>query len=299
MTGSAPPLSIGMPVYNGARWLSLTFDSLLGQSFGDFELIVSDNASTDGTEEICRQTSARDKRVRYVRQESNIGNDPNYNAVFALARGALFKWSSCNDLCHRDLLARCVDVLSRRPDVALCYGRTRLIDGEGRALSDYDDNLDLQDERPSVRGERLLRQLRLNNAFNGVFRTTMLAPAMPIELYENSDVNLMLSVALAGKFVEVPEYLFFRRMDPEACVAVREHTSTPEEAAKIDPAYSYAGDSMKLRYRIGSFRAVARARIPIGEKLPMFRRLALRAFWERRDLARGLHFDFASVLSRR
>lgn len=297
MTGSAPPLSIGMPVYNSARWLSLTFDSLLGQSFGDFELIVSDNASTDGTEDICRQHAARDRRIRYERQASNIGIDPNYNAVFDLARAALFKWSSSNDLCHRDFLARCVDVMSRRPDVALCYPRTRLIDGEGRTLTDYDDNVDLQDERPSVRGEKLFRQLRLNNAFNGVFRAAMLAPAMPIKLYGNSDVNLMLSVALAGKFVEVPEFLFFRRMDPEACVALRQQTSTTEEVAKADPEYAYGSGMM--RFRIGSFGAVAQARIPIGEKLRLFGMLARRVYWERRDLARELGLEFASVLGRR
>src|SRR5688572_28337892 len=95
----APLVSIGLPVYNGERFLSEALDSLLGQTLADFELIVSDNASTDRTAEICLAYAARDARVRYVRQQTNIGAIRNWNFVARQARGQYFKWASANDFC--------------------------------------------------------------------------------------------------------------------------------------------------------------------------------------------------------
>src|SRR5436190_12174806 len=95
-----PIVSIGLPVFNGERYLRQALDSLLGQDFQDFELIISDNASTDRTAEICRAYVAKDRRIRYYRNESNIGSAPNYRRVFELARGEFFKWCSHDDVCH-------------------------------------------------------------------------------------------------------------------------------------------------------------------------------------------------------
>ena len=96
---AAPTLHIGMPVYNGAKWIQESIEYLLNQSFKDFELIIADNASTDGTETICRGIAERDPRVRYHRHTSNIGVFRNYNYVFKLATAPYFKWASCNDIC--------------------------------------------------------------------------------------------------------------------------------------------------------------------------------------------------------
>ena len=84
----APTLSVGLPVYNGERYLAESLDALLAQTYADFELIISDNASTDGTAEICREYAARDPRIRYVRQPVNVGAGPNHNLLVPLARGA-------------------------------------------------------------------------------------------------------------------------------------------------------------------------------------------------------------------
>ena len=105
-----PRLSIGLPVYNGDRYLANALDALLGQSYKDFELIISDNASTDKTPEICRRYEKLDARVRYCRQLRNIGSTPNHNFVVAEARGELFKWASYDDL-YREIF---LNVASRR-----------------------------------------------------------------------------------------------------------------------------------------------------------------------------------------
>ena len=104
-----PRLSVGLPVYNGENFLAESLEAMLGQSYQDFELIISDNASTDGTGDICRRYARQDSRVRYIRQPLNIGLARNHNCLVAEARGELFKWASHDDLYARDLLERCVE----------------------------------------------------------------------------------------------------------------------------------------------------------------------------------------------
>ena len=108
---SVPRLSIGLPTYNGENFLAESLDALLGQSYEDFELIISDNASTDGTEDICRRYAKQDSRIRYIRQPRNIGCAPNHNVLVRQSRGELFKWASDDDLYARDLIERCIEAL--------------------------------------------------------------------------------------------------------------------------------------------------------------------------------------------
>src|SRR5687768_13669514 len=110
-----PKVSIGLPVYNGADFIQACVASLLAQDYGDFEIVISDNASTDRTEEICRDLVAKDNRVRYFRNETNLGACPNYNKVFHHARGEYFKWAAHDDECHPAMIRRCVEVLSASP----------------------------------------------------------------------------------------------------------------------------------------------------------------------------------------
>ena len=136
-----PTVSIGLPVYNGAQFLAHTLDSLLGQSFANFELIISDNASTDETEEICKVFAKRDPRIRYIRQPVNIGAPRNWNFVAEEARGKYFKWSSVSDYCASDMLARCFAAMEPDPEIVLCYGRTCLVDDETGELEEYTDDI--------------------------------------------------------------------------------------------------------------------------------------------------------------
>jgi glycosyltransferase involved in cell wall biosynthesis len=120
-----PRVSIGLPVYNGENYLAETLDSILAQTFTDFEVIISDNASTDRTETICRQYAAQDRRIRYLRNTSNLGAAKNYNRVFELSQGEYFKWNGHDDPLAPVFLERCVAVLDRHPGVVLCFARNR------------------------------------------------------------------------------------------------------------------------------------------------------------------------------
>jgi glycosyltransferase involved in cell wall biosynthesis len=106
-------ITIGMPVYNGAQYLSAAIESILAQSYGDFDLLISDNASTDGTEEICRTYGKNDQRFRYIRQPQNVGAAANHNLLVSMTDSLYFKWAAHDDLLAPGFLATCVDVLDR------------------------------------------------------------------------------------------------------------------------------------------------------------------------------------------
>src|SRR5260370_42328257 len=110
-----PRVSIGMPGYNGAKYVRRSVQSVLAQDYEDFELLISDNASTDETESICRELAERDGRIRYFRNERNVGASQNFNKVFRLASGTFFKWAAPDDGCHPTMLLRRVAVLERSP----------------------------------------------------------------------------------------------------------------------------------------------------------------------------------------
>src|SRR4051812_10040179 len=152
-----PRVTIGVPVYNGEKFIRATVDSLLAQTFTDFELIISDNASTDGTEVISREYAAKDPRIIYVRNPRNLGPAANYNVPLDRARGEFFKWNAADDVCGPDFLKLCVEALDANPDAVIAYPRTKVIDGEGQFVRDYDYELDLNDPRPQVRLGRLAR----------------------------------------------------------------------------------------------------------------------------------------------
>ena len=131
-TGAAPRLTLGVPVYNGNRFLAQSLDALLAQTYTDFELIISDNGSTDRTPEIGKHYQSVDPRVRYVRHDQNRGSTFNHNFVLGQAQGELFKWASDDDLYAPDLLQRCIDALDSLPDLALAHSWTAFIDEESK-----------------------------------------------------------------------------------------------------------------------------------------------------------------------
>ncbi len=128
MTEIRPRVSIGLPVYNGGQFVSKAIEAVLGQTFSDLELIISDNASTDSTEEICLAYASRDKRIRYYRNAANVGVNPNYRRVFSLATSEYFKWVTHDDLQTLDFLEKTVPILDRDPGVVVCYPRVVVID---------------------------------------------------------------------------------------------------------------------------------------------------------------------------
>jgi glycosyltransferase involved in cell wall biosynthesis len=286
---ATPRVSIGLPVYNGGRLLELTLENLLAQTFDDFELIISDNASTDDTETLCRAFAARDPRIRYHRQATNVGANPNYNAVRRLGRAAYFKWASANDLCEPSFLEECVAVLDARPDVALAYSETTLIGEDGALVGHYDDPLDAAGDDPAQRFIDVLYDMRMNNAFNGVFRADGLARAGEIRRYFGSDLPLMAAVALTGRLHRIPVQLFHRRVGP--------NSYTTERLAK-GAAHEYGYDEANVvAKQLGDYlRIILSAPMPVKRRMRLLRALVRQSYSLRRRLGGELLMPFRRLI---
>lgn len=263
MPDKDPLICVGMPVYNGEPFLAEAIESILGQSVGDLELIISDNASTDGTQEICRSLAARDARIRYMRQTANLGASENYNAVFRNSRSQYFKWASSNDVCHPDFLAKCLAALREHPDVVLCYPHTRVFVDDPVAGSDFQDGFDASDDDPCRRFAQVVRRLGYNNVMNGLIRSEVLRKTKPMKPYFGSDIVLMAELALHGKFLEIPEFLFFRRLSEKSAT----HFKSKQELVRH--YYPANGSTMRFphwKLHFGYLSLVMRAPLDPGDR---------------------------------
>lgn len=262
----APRVSVGLPVYNGESYLAESLEALLGQTFEDFELIISDNASTDGTAGICRRYGKQDPRIRYVRQPRNIGGAPNHNYVVQQARGELFKWASGDDLYARDLLKRCVDALDEFPHVVLAHPWTATIDDSGAARAvEYS----LATASPSA-PERFRSLLFANGGDDteGVIRLSVLRRTPLLASYHHSDRTLSAELGLYGPFYQVRDWLYFRRDHPER--AERAFKTVRDWCANLDPCRAdplrHPAIRLYAEYVGGFANAIRRAPLPSAEK---------------------------------
>jgi len=211
---SPPPrLSIGLPVYNGAEFLAEALDALLGQTYEDFELIISDNASIDATAAICHRYAAQDPRIRYIRQARNIGAGPNHNVVVHAARGELFKWAGHDDLYSPNMLERCIAALDEHPDVVLASCWSTLIDRSGNTLRQVVDYRATDSPRAPERFRDLLFALGGDDDY-GVIRLDILRRTPLTGSHYHADRTLVAELALHGRFLRIPEPLYFRRDHP-------------------------------------------------------------------------------------
>lgn len=210
----APLVTIGLPVYNGENYLRQALDSLLAQTFADWELILSDNGSRDGTEAICREFAARDGRIRYLREPANRGATWNFNRVVHLNRSPFFRWAAHDDVCAPQLLERCVAALRSRPAAVLAFPRTRIIGPQGESLWDYGIRLRTDSRDPSVRFHDCICVDHACFPIFGLMRADVLRRTPLLGAYAGADRNLLAELCLHGPFVEVPEILFYRRDHP-------------------------------------------------------------------------------------
>jgi glycosyltransferase involved in cell wall biosynthesis len=230
---TAPTVGIGLPVRDGARYLAEAIDSILAQTFPDFELVISDNASSDQTAQICQAYAARDRRIRFYRQERNIGAAGNFNLVFERSGGKYFKWAAHDDLIHPTYLARCVAALEADPDAVLCQPVLEIVDGRG-GREVYDHTAFGTDRpRQSDRLAARLRARRCTEVF-GVIRRDALHGTALIADHVGADRTLLIELALRGRFVGVPELLFVNRDHPERFT--RRNKTLHAQAAWYAPA---------------------------------------------------------------
>lgn len=211
---SNPRVSIGLPVYNGEEYLETAVESILAQDYRDFELIISDNASHDRTAAICEQFCRRDARIRYYRAETNRGAAWNYNRVFQLSSGSLFKWQAHDDVCLRRFLSRCVETFDEAPSsVVLVYPKAEIIDADGNLDPRFQpESLETRDPAPHRRLAAVLRNLNMACPVFGLVRSSALQKTRLIGQFVAADYVLLAELAMLGEIWEVPEALFQRRV---------------------------------------------------------------------------------------
>ncbi len=261
-----PRLSIGLPVYNGEEYLAESLEALLGQTYEDFELVISDNASTDGTEDICRRYAKQDPRIRYIRLPRNIGAAPNHNHVFTECRGELFKWASHDDLYARDLLKRCVEALDERPDVILAHSDQAVIDGDGKVTVPYAYTLATGSPHAPERFRSLLFEPG-GDDFYGVMRADVLRRVKPHDSYHHADRTFVAEITLHGPFHQVPELLYFRRDHPTRAERANPSQARPLCQSRPAPGRTAAPDTpaarrVRLGFRVGGPTGAAVRRRP-------------------------------------
>lgn len=281
---SAPLVSLGLPVHDGERFLTEAIDALVAQTFVDFELIISDNASTDATEAICREHARRDVRIRYWRSTANQGAVWNHNRVLDLARGEFFKWVHHDDICTPTFLEQCVAVFRSEPSaVVLVYPRSRVIDEHGAVLWEHWDGLDLRKPTPHQRLSQLVRNPpNMGTSFLGLARTSALRQTRGILPILSPDYVVLAELALLGEFREVPEFLFLKRYHPG--VSRRAHSSLATLAEWQKPG---SGTQVLLEYWtlfVQHLVAIRRAPVGFGERLRCYATLILgwTRVWRRR-----------------
>lgn len=194
-----PVVSIGLPVFNGGKTLGTVFDTLLGQSFIDFELIVSDNASTDDTRSICASYAERDWRIRYVRQEKNEGAEENFRYVFSQSRGEYFMWAAADDVRSSDFLAVNLDFLRSHPEYVGSTSPVRFEGGAFDPIKMGDCSLDADD--PNLRLLKFLRGWHANGRFYSLLRRQAVAtwPHLSNSSFLGADWTLVTHLASMGK----------------------------------------------------------------------------------------------------
>ncbi len=307
-----PKLSIGVPVYNGERYLEEVLRSLLDQGYDDCEIVISDNASTDRTEEICRDYAAKDPRIRHFRNTTNIGAAPNFNRAFRLCRGAFFKWVAYDDYYAPTYLERCMGALDGAPEAVLAHTDVLLVDGAGQPLPhDPETNsfwtaagnpvMPVEPPHlasagaPEPRFDDILHRVNRCSAVFGVIRADVLRATGLQRSYYGADKVLLAELALRGPFVQIEDRLFHKRVHPSMSFLL----STMEKRKWIDPRVGFhIPQVLMLRdyfaMVMGSRLSVAQKRRCIGSIIRMVRRDGLwhRIFVPGPENYLGINFNF-------
>jgi len=274
---SVPRITVGVPVYNGGRFLAWTLDSLLNQTIRDFVVLVGDNASTDQTPAIAQAYAARDHRVRYVRHPRNLGAAANYSRLCDMAETEFFRWSAADDCAEPRFLEACLEGLERDPQAVLVYPRIMTIDAEGQPLGEYEEGLHLPHARPSDRFFTLLQNIRLCNALYGLGRTEAFRRTRLLGSYLGSDIVFQAELSLYGKILEVPETLLLRRMHADSFTSM----TLAQQREFYSPGRRQRVELYRWRHLAEHIRSIVRAPISVTERGRLLAGLARRAVWGR------------------
>lgn len=211
MSVQQPKVTIGLPVFNGQEFIVDAIESVLQQTYPDYELVISDNASSDNTQKICEKYASQDPRIRYHRQPVNKGAGWNFNQVFQLATGEYFKWLAADDRIAPQFLGSCVEVLNSDPGVVLCYTRTAIIDQDGNTISEYDVHLNTDSHNAYQRFSDLVLEWSLCFEVFGLIRSSALNTTGGMGNFSHGDGVLLAQLGIIGRFQEIEALLNFSR----------------------------------------------------------------------------------------
>jgi glycosyltransferase involved in cell wall biosynthesis len=291
---SEPVVSLGLPVFNGENYLAQTLDSILAQSFKGFELIISDNASTDATQSICENYARKDDRIRYIRQSKNLGAAANYDFTFHEATGELFKWCAHDDILGHNFLRTCVAHLNDHPeDVGALPQDVRQINPTGKTLDHVTIDLGPDDVIDAKRFALFAPRSRQIHCapFFALFRRKTLASTNLHGDYLSSDRVLIAEMLLHGHIALLKSSHFSFRVHDQQ---YSQRMSAGQDFCIdwIDPKKSGKRVMKHSRYVVEFARSVNRARLPLRDRMICYGGVA-RLFWsERRGIARELFFPF-------
>ena len=268
-----PLVTIGLPVYNGENYVAEAVHSILAQSYPHFELIISDNASTDNTEAICRALAKQDARIQYHRAAENRGAAWNYNRAVELASGKYFRWLAHDDALAPSTLEKSVAVLEERPEVVLCFTWTQDVDHEGKPIGIKRSNVNSAAPEADKRFFGLSRVHPAHNCEEvfGLIRMAVLRNTKMIDNYTDSDRTLLAALGLVGPFYEIPEPLFLHRIHQASSVVV--NPDAQERMSWFDPRFRGRLVFPKWRQLYELFVVIAQSPQPLSVKLKCYRHM--------------------------
>jgi len=216
---SRPLVSIGMPVCNGGKLLHRAIGTLISQSYANLQIVISDNASTDETEPICRSYASRDARICYRRNQSNLGAARNFENALHLAAGEYFMWAAHDDCWHSDFVQANLEQLLRNPLAIASISKMRLLQGDMIVPTPSWANLGTSPLLQSLEQNlaKYVANPGMNSRFYALFRRNVLVACLPFEDYCASDWTLVAKTLGFGGYAEVNRVLFFRGYGGASC----------------------------------------------------------------------------------
>ncbi|MEM9562777.1 MAG: glycosyltransferase family 2 protein [Actinomycetota bacterium] len=259
---AAPTVTVGLPVYNGERFLERSLRSVLDQTWTDLEVVVSDNGSTDRSLEIVREVAAGDPRVTIVASDTNRGAAWNYNNTLANARGRYFRWHADDDWFEPTLITKLVEALDGDDGAVVAHSWTRFVDDDGATTREFPDDLGVDSPEANERLARAVVNLTFCNPVFGLIRTDVLQRTAKIASFPGSDATLLYELAINGRFAVVPELLYNRRPGN----SIKTNNSMRAVAEWFSPNGS-GGRFPALAQFIETVRAILRAPLSTGERI--------------------------------
>ena len=281
-----------------------TLDSILRQTFGDFEFIICDNASTDSTESICREYAAKDPRIKYHRNSKNLGAAPNYRKTFELSRGTYFKWAAYDDLVAPQFLEKAVAMLDQDTSVILVWSKTSLIDKKGAETrkdipTDSMEKLRTYADSPHVRFRYITCIRHWSFQIFGLMRREVLARTPLLLDVDAHDRVLLAELSLMGKFYQLPEYLFYYRRDGQTSCEV--YSSAYSRGVWFNPAHKGKVSFPQWRIVKEYLLSIRRVHLPLAEKVLCLFQILRYMRWNMKVLREDINvfFQYLSGINRK